>query len=170
MVSGLAYAYDGDGNVAKRREVDGATAYTPYREYQLVRYGNSGANGVQLSAGDVVVGDCVSDDGITVDVVSATSSPDAVRGVVVSVTIPTCDVTGSTAQTDYGRRNWGYIQTKGFCQKINMTTGLLAGGSVVASSGSPRYAGAPTYANQRSMGFAYSSSTAGSSNTVDLNL
>lgn len=171
LIGGMAYAYDADGNINTKRQIDGAPASVAYREYLLVRYANNGANGVQLSAGDVVVGDCVSDDGITVGTVGTTNSIDAVRGVVVSPTIPTCDVTGTTAVTDFGRRNWGYIQVKGLCTKINIDGTSVGAGASLIASGVARYATAPLGGNgQRTMGFAYNASTNGNSNTVEINL
>lgn len=172
LIGGMAYAYDADGNVNVKREIAGAPASVAYREYQLVRFAENGANGVQLSAGDVVVGDCVSDDGITVAIVGTTNSADAVRGVVVSSTIPTCDVTGTTAATDFGRRNWGYIQVRGLCTKCNIDgTGVAAGASMTASQTS-RYATNPKAGaiGPKVMGFAYSTSANGNSNTVDINI
>ena len=171
LVSGMAYAYDADGNVNVKRSMDGAPASVAYREYQLVRYANNGANSPSLSAGDVVVGNCVSDDGITVDLAGATNSVDAVRGVVVSSTIPTCDVTGTTAVTDFGRRNWGYVQVKGLCTTVNVLSGPTVGSSLVASA-SARYAGAPISGNsgQRFLGFAYDASGSGNANDVYIDL
>lgn len=170
----MAYAYDADGNANKKREIDGAPAYVAYREYQLVRYAsnqNVGTN-TPLSAGDVVVGDCVSDDGVTIALVGATNSVDAVRGVVVSATIPTCDVTGSTAQTDFGRRNWGYIQVKGLCTTVNFlgSNTPAAGGAIVASATARNAQGALAGNSNRMMGFAYDAGAGGSSNKVYIDL
>lgn len=135
LVSGVAYAYTDDGNASVKRAIAGAPASVAYREYQLVRYPNNlnlGSN-TPLTAGDVVVWDCVSDDGITVNVVLASNSADAVAGVVVSPTIGSADTVGTTPATDFGRRNWGYIQVKGLCTNINTVGTLLAGGSIKAS-------------------------------------
>ena len=79
LVSGVAYAYDTDGNSAQKREIPNTPGYVPYREYQEVRFGADGPNDVALSAGDVVVGDSVSDDGITVGLAGTAGSVDAVR-------------------------------------------------------------------------------------------
>lgn len=177
LFSGMAYAYDADGNANKKREIDGAPASVAYREYQLFRFAENGANGVQLSAGDVIVRDCVSDDGVSAGLAGTVGSIDAVFGVVVSSTVPTCDVTGTTAVTDFGRRNWGYAQVKGLTTKCNITGGpTIAGGSIRASE-TPRYATAATTTvltavsagTQRVMGFAYNASAQGQS-TADVEL
>lgn len=173
LVSGVAYAYNADGNANKKREIDGAPASVAYREYQLVRWAENGPNptGGNLSAGDVVVGDCVSDDGITIAIVGATNSVDAVRGVVVSPLIQTCDVVGTTAITDFGRRNWGYIQVRGLCTTVNVIAGGAAGTSLVASD-SVRCATARAVGNNngRTLGFAYDASGLGNANDVDIEL
>ena len=118
----------------------------------------------------MVVWDCISDDGVTAGLVG-TASTDAVAGVVVSVNIPTADAVGTTAQTDYGRRNWGYVQVKGLCTKVNITAGPGAGSSIAASTTS-RYAttaaaGAVTAGSSiivpKPMGFAYDASSQGQS-------
>lgn len=173
--SGSVYAYDADGNPNTKREISGAPGSIAYREYQLVRYAENGPNGTSLSQGDVVVGDCVSDDGITVAVAGATNSVDAVRGVVVSVTIPTCDVTGTTAVIDFGRRNWGYVQVKGLCTKVNMFGSNLApaGSSVVASATARNAVSATATQGQggvKILGFAYDTAVAGNSNEVNIDL
>lgn len=172
LIGNVAYAYDADGNANVKRQVDGAPAYFAYREYQLVRYPASG-NQISLSAGDVVLRDCISDDGISVNLASQGTSVDAVAGVVVSATIPTADVVGTTAQTDFGRRNWGYIQVKGLCTYANVNGGTAtSGSSLIASSTLPRYATASTGSaatTQRLLGFAYDASAQGQSE-VDINL
>lgn len=178
LLSGVAYAYDADGNANVKREIAGAPGYLAYREYQLVRWAENAASptGGNLSAGDVVVADCVSDDGITIAVISSTNSTDAVRGVVVSSTIQSSEVTGTTAITDFGRRNWGYIQVKGLCTTVNMISGpAVAGGSLVASSSVRCATAAATVATgtigtKRVMGFAYDASGSGNANEVYIDL
>lgn len=172
LVSGLAYAYTDDGNVNVKREMQGAPASVAYREYQLVRWAENGPSptGGNLSAGDVVVGDCVSDDGITIAIVGSTNSVDAVRGVVVSPSIQSCDTTGTTAITDFGRRNWGYIQVRGLCTKVNTYAGGVAGSSLVAAAQvrcATASAGAP---GQRTLGFSYDASGAGVANEADIEI
>lgn len=178
MLSGMAYAYDADGNANKKREIDGAPGFLAYREYLLVRWAENGASptGGNLSAGDVVVADCVSDDGVTVALVSATNSIDAVRGVVVSSTIQSCDVTGTTSTTDFGRRNWGYIQVKGFTIKCNVINGpVVAGGSLVASTTARNATAASfvttgTIGSHKLLGFAYDASADGVNSEAHIDL
>ena len=171
FVSGVAFAYDADGNQNTKREMAGSPAWVPYREYQLVRFGENAPNSTALSQGDVVLNDCVSDDGVSVGIVGAANSVDAVAGVVVSVTIPTADTVGTTAQTDYGRRNWGYIQKKGLCTKVNVIAGGAAGTALVASDSLRcATAGTPGKAGYRALGFAYDASGAGNANDVYIDL
>lgn len=170
-----------DGNPASRRETL-APGYIPYREYQLIRYSQTkdGGGNLNLSAGDVVIWDTVSDDGVSVGLVGTVGSVDAVAGVVVSANILTNEVTGTaiTPGIDYGRRNWGWIQVKGYSQKVNITGGSAsAGGALVASStaryatgtvGEAAVAGAPLRA-YRILGFAYDASAQGQSEAgIDL--
>lgn len=173
LVSGVSYAYDADGNPNTKREIAGAPASVAYREYQLVRWAENGPNptGGNLSAGDVVVADCVSDDGITIAIVGSTNSTDAVQGVVVSSLIQSVDVTGTTPATDFGRRNWGYIQVKGLCTKVNVFNGGIAGSSLVAAP-QVRCASAGFLAATapRTLGFALDASESGSTNDVYINL
>lgn len=168
----FVYAYDADGNPNVKREIAGGLATQAYREYQLVRFALTGASTAPLTAGDVVVGDCVSDDGITVAVPGSTNSADAVRGVVVSATINTCDVSGSTPTTDFGRRNWGYIQVKGLCTVCNLNTAGIPAGSSIVCAASTKYGTTPVAGNtgQKTLGFCYNTSTNGSANTVDINI
>ena len=163
---GQSYAYDSDGYPNTKREIPGAPSNYAYREYQLVRYGaTSQGITLNLSQGDVVVADCVSDDGVSVGLVGTVGSSDAVKGVVVSTLIQTADVAGTTAETDYGRRNWGYIQVKGLCTKVNITGGSAVAGSTIVASPVARYATAPVITNglTRTLGFAYDASAQGQS-------
>lgn len=173
LVSGMAFAYDGDGNPSNKREISGAPGYFAYREYQLVRWGEAAASptGGNLSAGDVVVADCVSDDGITIAIIGSTNSIDAVKGVVVSTTIQSAETASTTAITDFGRRNWGYIQVRGLCTKVNVISGGAAGSSLVASQSVRCATAMPTAGivyNIRSLGFALDASETGSTNDVDI--
>jgi len=168
-----AFATQDEGTVGpnEKRET-GALGYVPYKEIQLVRWGEnmpSPLNG-NLSAGDVVVWDCVSDDGVTIGLVSATNSVDAVAGVVVSTRIQSADTTGTTPGIDYGRRNWGWIQVKGFTTDINMVGGPAAGASIVASATARNATAALNGPGQRVMGFAFdaSASGAGAEAMIDL--
>lgn len=177
LVSGYAYATQNElYGPSEKREISGVLGYVPYKEYQLVRWGENGPNptGGNLSAGDVVTWDCVSDDGVTIALVGAANSVDAVAGVVVSTLIQSADTTGTTPGIDYGRRNWGYIQVKGFTSDINIINGpSLAGGALVASS-TARNATAATFVStgtvgtKRLLGFAYDASSDTSEAMIDL--
>ena len=134
---GVAFAYD-DGTVINTKEESGGYASDPVRVYQLVRYpetsaGDSNINNA-LSTGDVVVWDCVSDDGVTVNVLLASNSQDAVAGVVVSANIST-DQIATSASEDVGRRNWGYIQTYGFNDTVKVGDATLAGQALEVGTG-----------------------------------
>lgn len=167
LASSMAFAYS-DGGLINVKEMSGGTSADPVRVYRLVRYPEADANGTSLTAGDVVVWDCVSDDGVTVNVLASTASTDAVAGVVVA-TIATGEVgsAGNTAVQDIGKRNWGYIQVKGLCTFVNVApAGGSAGVSVVAS-GTARNAratvafGALGGGTPRLLGFAYDAPAAG---------
>lgn len=166
----VAHAYSSDGNPNLKDEST-ATPADPVRVYRLVRYPENQVDSVTLSAGDVVVWDCVSDDGVSVTLVSSANSTDAVAGVVVSPFIPTADSSNSAANS-IGRRNWGYVQTSGLCTVANVTSGGAAGTALRASQ-TARYATAatvtPTGTTQRIMGFAYDASSQGQAEVyVDL--
>lgn len=180
MSGNVSYATQDEGTSGAnaKREISGAPGFVPYRQYQLVRWGENGPNptGGNLSAGDVVVWDCVSDDGVTIALVGATNSVDAVAGVVVSTRIQSVEVTGTTPGVDYGRRNWGYIQVSGFSNKVNVINGpTIAGGALVASA-TARNATAATLApsgsvgTQRVMGFAYDANESGTGQDVGISL
>jgi hypothetical protein len=164
---GLSYAINDEGATGanEKREIPGAPGFVPYKEIQLVRYGAIEPNQTYLSAGDVVVRNTVSDDGVTIALVNEiTVSTDAVAGVVVSTKIHTCEFVGATPGVDYGRRNWGWIQVKGYCPTVNIASGPpMAGGAIYAST-TARYAtkSAAVY-NQtnRPLGFAYDASSQG---------
>lgn len=165
--SGVAHATQGEGATGanKKREIPGALGYVPYKEIQLVRWGESSpANSTTLSAGDVVVRDTLSDDGVTIGLIGTINcSTDAVAGVIVSPTISTAESTGLTPGVDYGRRNWGWMQVKGYCPTVNITAGAGPGSALYASS-TNRYAtksadNAPF--NQRVLGFAYDNASQG---------
>lgn len=174
LVSGQAFATQGEGSGGPnaKREISGAPGFVPYKEYQLVRYGENGPNSATLSAGDVVTWDCVSDDGVTIGLVGAVNSVDAVAGVVVSTVINTVEVTGTTPGVDYGRRNWGYIQVRGLSTKVNVTGGSAVVGSSLVASATARYATAalPINGGQRNLGFAYDASEQGNSSDVMITL
>lgn len=176
IAGGVAYAQANEGSGPnKKREIEGAPGYLPYKEYQLARYGEANpAISVPLSAGDVVIWDTVSDDGVTVGLVGIAGSQDAVAGVVVGGNIMTAETAGLTASQDYGRRNWGWIQVKGFSSATNITSGPVASGAIVASTARPRFAtaaplGAVGTPIAKIMGFAYDASSSGSAEAnIDL--
>lgn len=169
-VNGYAYSTDGNPHL-----MDDSTA-TPadaVRVYRLVRFAQNSLDSVTLSGGDVVVWDCVSDDGVTIGLVTTVGSADAVAGVVVSPFIPTADSTG-TAANSIGRRNWGYIQTSGLCTTVNITGGSATTGATLKASDTPRYATAAKSVSvdsntTRTLGFSYDVSSQGQSEAhIDL--
>lgn len=122
---------------AKIKEVVSAKDSDPVREIKLVRF--SLTNLPAVVSGDVLVYDTLSfDDGITVRK-TTTSADGTVAGVAVTA-IQTSDSTEtSTAATDLGRRNWGYVIIHGPIQaKISAGggNGCSAGDSAVTSSDS----------------------------------
>lgn len=167
LAGGVAHAYSDGGLINVKEQSSGANS-DPVRVYRLIRYPETDANGTSLTAGDVVVWDCVSDDGVTVNVIATTNSADAVAGVVVA-TIATGEVgsAGNTAVQDLGKRNWGYIQVKGFCSFVNVApAGGAAGVSVVASATARNARAVATpvgsgVGTQRLLGFAYDAPAAG---------
>ena len=169
LVSGMAFAYD-EGTVPHKVDSVGGPADTPFRVYLLVRYPQCSKDAVGLSAGDVVVWDLISDDGVTVNLSAAsglTGSSDCVAGVVVgnntaiySTSIPTGDVVGNTASLDAGRRNWGFVQRYGLCTSVNVdiSNGSVTAGQGLRASATPRYAVGVSTAGATtpgSLGFSY---------------
>lgn len=157
-----AYAYNDGGNV-NQKEVSGGSPSDPCRVYQLVRYGEVGVNMPSLSSGDVVSWDVISDDGVSVNkggyLSTAFVSADAVAGVVVSLTIPTADSTG-TASESIGKRNWGYIQTYGLNTDCQVSAAMNAGEGLIMSGSVPGFASPRgTVFNQKVFGFAYDTET-----------
>ncbi len=166
MSGGVAFGYSDDGNT-NRKESSGGTAADPVRIYQLVRYPVTNASSVVsvsnvLSAGDVVVWDTVSDDGVTVNAVNAGGmSRDAVAGVVVATI--TGDVGAVDAVTDIGRKNWGYIQTYGLCTHSKAVGAIAFAGQSLTASSTPGYAvviDTGSTSNAARLGFAYDTSAA----------
>lgn len=165
--NGVAFSYSNDGN-DHLIEGPGGPASDPVRVYSLVRYADQGPNRPSLSAGDVVIWNCVSDDGVTVALVGdGAGSADAVAGVVVSPTIPTDDQAGAgfTASQELGRRNWGYIQKYGLCTVVNFSLGSAVVGSGIKAGDIPRTATAATMTDIQgaNLGFAYDASSNGQS-------
>lgn len=172
LVSGTVYATQNENGGPNRKREIGAPGFVPYKEFQLVRFGENAPNGTSLTLSDVVTWDCVSDDGVTVGLVGTPNSIDAVAGVVVSTVIQTVETTGTTPGVDYGRRNWGYIQVKGFNNDINIINGpALAGGALIASTTARNATAANSNAggtNHVVLGFAYDASSDTSEAQINL--
>ena len=152
---GVAFAYD-DGGLVNKIESSGGYADDAVRVLQLVRYPEIDPNRPSISAGDVVVWDTISDDGVTVNYLDKAGSVDSVAGVIVSATIPTADASGTAAQTT-GRRNWGYMQTYGLNTNVQIEATTVAGQSLTVH---PTHNGFATPADDdtvvaRVFGFAY---------------
>lgn len=166
MASGVAHAYsEGSASPSEKRGT-GAPGYVPYKEVQLIRFAENAPNAVGLSAGDVVLWNTVSDDGVTVMLAASGVSVDAVAGVIVSPIIGTAETVGTTPGIDYGRRNWGYMQVRGYCPTVNITSGPDSAGGALYASTTARYATgqSATYSDvSRSMGFAYDAASSGQS-------
>lgn len=125
---GVAFAYDDPANEGTILGTRGGQQGTAVRDYKLVRFAStSQAASVQtISVGEVVVYDTVSDDGITIRR-TTTSGDGAIAGVVVTAIQSSDASSGTSAQDDAGRRNWGYIQVHGPCS-VNVITGGGDGG------------------------------------------
>lgn len=114
MPMGLAYAragLDGDGGDIGGKAYD----WSPERTFRWVRYipetqSNTSAT---LSAESIVIWSLTSADGVTVTR-TTTSGDTAVAGVVKwAILTHEAGTWGNTAQEDYGKRNWGWLQTYG---------------------------------------------------------
>lgn len=157
---GLSYAYydeGGNGGAPNVKDTSGGPVGTPVRVYTLVRYPVFSPNVPSLSAGDVVLWDTISDDGITINTMGeggVTISNDAVAGVVASLAIPTADVQGNTATQDVGRRNWGYIQTYGLNTDCNIDGTTITVGQALIPSSVARKASATVGANTNDISIA----------------
>ena len=131
---GSVCAYDEGGAINIKEESRGS-ASDPVRVYTLVRNPRTGVNAIAISAGDVLLWDCNSDDGVTINIVTeAGQSSDAVAGVAVGV-IPTADG-ARTAVVAVGAREWGYIQTYGLHTTVNfdVQAGAAAVGQTLVAS------------------------------------
>lgn len=127
----VAFAAYSEGSAAHHLEEHDGPASNPVTVLTLVRYANADVDAPPITAGDVVIWNFVSDDGVTIDLAAA--STDAVAGISVG-TIPTAETMSNTAVQDLGKRNWGYIQIYGYYPtcKIDGTT-IAAGGGLRAS-------------------------------------
>lgn len=173
LFGGNAFAYNDDGNV-NIKETSGGSNADPVRVYMLVRYPEiqASANFLALSAGDVVVWDTISDDGVTINRVQASGqSRDAVAGIVVATI--TADVASSSAVNDIGRKNWGYIQTYGICTTAKTSSAINFAGQNIAASNTSGFVTAIEQAaannNAARLGFAYDTASAGASVEVFIN-
>lgn len=128
--SAFAATYD-EGAYTHNIEQSRGTPADPVRVYMLVRYPEVGANVASISAGEVLGWDVISDDGVTVNRLAwagtntGSTSTDAVAGVAVG-TIQTAD-TANAASSSLGSRNWGYIQTYGYCPVAMVQSTAVAG-------------------------------------------
>lgn len=166
IASGVAFAYD-EGSQRNTKLAHPGLDADPVRVITLVRYAESAQNELPLSAGDVVLWDCLSDDGVTVGLLSSINSRDAVAGVAVG-TIPTAEVGGFSAANDAGKRNWGYIQIEGLCTFVNIAPTSGVAGSALIASPTARCAttSTATLGPTRVLGFAYDASSTGQSEVL----
>jgi hypothetical protein len=116
-----------------------AQAGTPPTEYILVRYVNyRGVNNTDpgVTAGQVLVWDIVSADGVTVSICTSTTAFGAavpVAGVALT-NIATVDVSTCALPATQGAQAWGYMAVRGYakakCDNSHTTSGhaLCAGG------------------------------------------
>ena len=176
MVSGSAFAgYDEGFRITKKEQSGGGEA-DPVRVIQLVRNPNFASNGIgvntfvnQISEGDAVLWDLISDDGVTINIVGSGNisvSNDAAAGIAVG-NIPTADIQGNTASQDVGRRNWGWIQTYGHCPRAWTDASAITVGDGLRLSTTPRRVGTAAVATNSvvinsgpsTLGFAYDTSS-----------
>lgn len=160
---GVAFAGIDDGDKIHTKLSSNGMASDPIRIYQIVRFPAWGNSKLSASAGDVVLWDLVSDDGVTINYshhLGVTASSDAVAGVVIG-TIQTADSAG-TVTTDVGKRNWGYIQVYGINERVKVDkSNIAAGEGLRASQHSGRASatdGEATTHGGASLGFAYDAS------------
>jgi len=166
LLGSVAFAYDEGSTGPNLKRSIGAPASYPVKVLQLVRNGENGANESAMSNGDVVIWDCNSDDGVSVTYIGTGGNPststDAVAGVVVG-SIPTAETTGTTAVTDVGKRNWGYIQVYGLHSATRVTAvPITAGEGLRASATRGAAIGSGTTgptASDASLGFAFDTSS-----------
>ena len=130
MLGGVSYAVDLPSNEGIIKRINGARQSTATRVYKLVRFGANSINGTQaISAGEAVVYDTISDDGITIRR-TTTSADGAFAGIAVTAILSSDATSGTTALDDWGRRNWGYVLVHG-----KVPANSTAGGSNNAQVG-----------------------------------
>ena len=160
----LAVTYD-EGTFANTKDDHPGSAADPVRVYQLVRFGLYGNSTQPVSNGDVLIWDLVSDDGVTVGRVGASTavSVDAVAGVAVGV-IATADNQSSSAANDLGRRNWGFIQVYGLHTAVQVDASSITLGNALEASATASKAGVANCTVGSTcagaFGFAYDTSSA----------
>lgn len=99
-----------ESTVIKRQA--GTRQSAPVRVIKLVRLAEQGVNAVSVVSGDALVYSLTSADGVSVNL-TTTSADIAIAGIACTA-IPTSDATGATsASSDEGRRNWGWIVVHG---------------------------------------------------------
>lgn len=161
LVAGNGFAAYDEGSAIHNKETSKGSPADATRVYMLVRYPEVAANTPSISAGEVLVWDAVSDDGVTVNriarptngspgmTVTDAASTDAVAGIAVG-TIPTSD-NASSAANSIGSRNWGYVQTYGECTTAMAQATTVAGGAIAANdtAGDQAYAIPVTGGNPR---------------------
>lgn len=161
LATGNAFAAYDEGSAIHNKEASKGSPADPTRVYMLVRYPEVSVDTPSISAGEVLVWDAISDDGVTVNRIArptngtagmtttGAASTDAVAGISVG-TIPTAD-NASSAANSIGSRNWGYIQTYGLCSTAMVQATTVAGGAIAANdtAGDQLYAIPVTGANPR---------------------
>jgi len=149
----------GFGKVEQAGGVGGRNSDSP-RIIRVVRYANQGPNVASLDAGDAVGWSTISDDGVTIDLVS-TVGHNSFAGILATA-IQTADATGTSAQDDFGRRNWGYLVTNGLVDADITANMTFAAGDPVylsADSGTIGNETAAAAANGRNGGIALDATT-----------
>lgn len=133
---GVAFAVDLPSNPGMVKRITGATQGTPTRVYKLVRFASNvlGGSVQTISAGEAVVYDTISDDGITIRR-TTTSADGAFAGIAVTSIVSNDNRTGTSADDDAGNENWGYIIVHG--PTTALVTGSGINGANNASVGDP---------------------------------
>lgn len=137
FISSVALATGSTGSKPSKVEEVG-TGADACRVITLVRYPENHADDVKLSTGDVVSWDLISDDGVTVNLISLTGSIDSVAGVIVG-DIVTTDSTGN-AEATIGEGNWGWMQTYGLNADANVQATMAVGQALCIDPDNARYA------------------------------
>lgn len=132
LYCGVAFAIDAPPDPGIILRVEGTSADTSTRVYKLVRFASNILTGsVQtISAGEAVVYDTISDDGITI-ARTTISGDGSFAGIAVTSIVTNDHTTGVSAADDAGNENWGYIIIHGPVAALQM------GGSNAAAVGDP---------------------------------